>query len=177
MKKLFCVSLIRTIVSCIADLMTLKQKLISMSSQVPDLSQLDPGEYFIGNVKCAEHLGVSPKTVSKYATAGLLKSVHAGQFACFKKSEVEEAVENVPSLKAIYEARLSGRRVKSVPAISTVCNVSGSHLFIRLTFQGWHCLICTSSKTDGNQPAINKLCKEVIRAYHKIKPFRVEPIA
>lgn len=175
MKKLFNVSLIKTIASCIVDLMTLKQKLISINADAPDPSDLDPNEYFIGNEKCAEHLGVSPKTISRYASGGLLKSFHAGPFACFKKSDVDEAVENVPSLKAIYEAKLSGKRASRVPAMTTICNISDSFLFIKLTYQGWHCLICTSAKTDGNQPAINKLCKEVIRAYHKIKPFRVAP--
>lgn len=174
MKKLFCVSLIKTIASCIVDLMTLKQKLISIDADAPDLSDLDPNEYFIGNAKCAEHLGVSPKTISNYASRGLLKSFHAGPFACFKKSDVDEAVENVPSLKAIYEARSSGKRVRR-PEMTTICTVSDSFLFIRLTYQGWHCLISTSAKTEGNQPAINKLCKEVIRAYHKIKPFNVNP--
>jgi hypothetical protein len=174
MKKLFCVSLIKTIASCIVDLMTLKQKLISIGADAPDPSDLDSNDYFIGNRKCAEHLGVTPKTISKYASRGLLKSFHAGPFACYKISDVDEAIENVPALKAIYEARLSRKRVRQ-PEMTTICTISDTSLFIRLTYQGWHCLVCTSVKTEGNQPAINKLCKEVIRAYHKIKPFRVNP--
>lgn len=175
MKKLFCVSLIRTIAACIADLMTLKQKLIAVNVDTPDLTDLNPEEYFIGNEKCAAHLGVSPKTVSKYASTGILKSFHAGHFACFKKSDIDEAIEKVPSLKVIYEAGIAGKRTRRVPEMSTVCEVSDDSLFIKLTYQGWHCLVCTSAKNEGNQSAINKLCKKVISAYHKIKPFGVAP--
>jgi len=174
MKKLICVSLIKTIASCIVDLMTLKQKLISVKADASDPSNVDPHEYFIGNRNCAKHLGVSKSTVSKYAAAGLLKSVKIGQFACFKKSEVEEAVENVPSLKTIFEAKLT-RNVKRVPAMTTRCVVADSILFILLRYQGMQFTICNSPKIYGDQGAIDKLCQSVIKAFHKIKPFQTEP--
>jgi len=174
MKKLICVSLIKTISSCIVDLMTLKQKLISVKADASDPSNVDPHEYFIGNGSCAKHLGVSKSTVSKYASAGLLKSVKFGQFACFKKSEVDEAVENVPSLKTIFEAKLT-RNVKRVPPMTTRCVVADSILFILLRFQGRQYTICNSPEIYGDQQAIDKLCQSVIKAFHKIKPFQIDP--
>ena len=176
MKRLFCVSLIKTIASCIVDLMTLKQKLLTINAEAPDPSNLDPEEFFIGNEKCAQHLGVSAKTVSKYASAGLLKSFHAGHFACFKKSDVEEAVEKVPSLKERFEAKESGKCVKRTPAMTFRCQaVSGHQIFIYLSYQEWHIIICHSSKINGDHSAIEKLCRQVIILQHRIKPFKIAP--
>ena len=176
MKKLICVSLIKTIANCIADLMTLKQKLISIDADAPDLSSPNPNEYFIGNEKCAEHLGVSTSTVSRYASGGILKPVRAGQFACFKKSEVDEAVENVPLLKERVEAKESGKSFKRTPSMTFWCKpVKGNQVFIYLSYQEWHIVICHSDKIIGNNPAIEKLCWQVILLQHGIKPFRIAP--
>lgn len=176
MKKLFCVSLIKTIANCIADLMTLKQKLVSINAETPDLADLSPNEYLIGNEKCAEHLGVSTSTVSRYASGGILKSVRAGQYACYKKSEIEEAVENVPLLKERVEAKESGKSFKRTPVMTFHCRVVSDHqLFIYLSYQEWHIIICHSAKINGNHPAIEKLCRQVILLQHRIKPFRIEP--
>ena len=175
MKKLFCVSLIKTVAKCIVDLMTLKQKLISVSSDASDPSNLDPNEYFIGNRKCAAFLGVHERTIRNYASAGLLKSTHVGRFTCYKKSDVEEAIENVPALNTLYEARLKSNRPERIPAITKSFEKSDSFRFIRISYQGWHCWVCTSAKVIKSPHAIEKLCNAVILAYHKIHPFKIAP--
>jgi excisionase family DNA binding protein len=176
MKNFFRVSLIGTLTRCIADLMTLKQKLTSVISPASDPSHLNPGEYFIGNESCAEHLGVTSRTLRTYVAKGLVKSVRVGRFVCFKKDDVDEAVENVPALTARIEAKAAGKTFTRPPALITRCQVvSDVLMFVYMSYQGWRCIICTSSKAYGNQRVIDKLCKQVILLQHKIKPFRLDP--
>jgi len=176
MKKLFRFSLIASLSRTIVDLMTLKQKLISIDSPASDPSSLNPDEYFIGNESCAVYLDISSKTLRNYVAKGLVKSVHVNRNVCYKKSDVDQAVENVPVIKARVEAKLSGRGFKRTPVLSTRCKVvSTTLMFIYMSYQGWKCIICGSAQNYGNQPLIDKLCKQVILLQHKIKPFKIDP--
>jgi hypothetical protein len=176
MKKLFRVSLIGTLTKCIAELTTLKQKLITVNSADEKPSPVDPDAYFIGNESCADWLNISDRTLRAYVAKGLIKSVLHDGFACFKRTDVMQAVENVPVLKKRAEDKLIGRRHNLSPALVTRCHlVSTTLMFIYMSYQRWHCTICASSKLYGNQRVIEKLCKEVIMIQHSIKPFKIDP--
>jgi hypothetical protein len=176
MKKLLRVSLIGTLSKCIAELILLKQKLINWTSAPDEPSRINPDEYFIGNESCADYLGIGVRTLQTYVATGLIKSFHEGKFACYRKSDIQQAVENVPFLKKRFEEKQSGHFRNLPPALITDCRVvSDTLMFIYMSYQGWRCIVCASSKIFGNQKIIVKLCKEVIMIQHGIKPFKIDP--
>ena len=177
MKKLFRFSLIDTLGRTIVDLMTLKQKLVSFQSPASDPSALDPEEYFTGYNSCAEYLNISPFTLEKYVAVGLVKSIHSGSRVCFKKTDIEEAVANVPFLKARAEAKTSGLHFIPDPTRLNirVHRIPGVMLLIFLSYQGVRFVITSHCRFEAHQPYIEKLCKRVIMVYHSFRPFKIKP--
>ena len=176
MKKLSPFSLSHSVDKCVDHLVQFNTKLIASFPEVePAPVHLNDAEFLKGNRQCAAYLHCGITTVKRLRRKGIISSFNEGNFAWFRISDLIAAKEKHPEA---FNFRVYSTPPKRsyTPRIFTKCHIASKEvMFISLTYQRWKCTICSTPSLLNDQPAIFTLCENVIRLYHKFKPFAIVP--
>ena len=177
MKKLSPFLLSHSVDKCVHHMVKFNNTLLASFPEAESTpNHLNEVEFLKGNYKCAEYLRCGISSVKKLKQKGIISSFKEGNYSWFRISDIVAARELHPEAFNFRVYSTPPKRTYS-PILFTKCYTSSKDvMFINLTYQGWKCTICSTPAIVNDQPAIFTLCENVIRLYHKFRPFVIKPM-
>lgn len=174
MKRLFRISLIKSVGIAITELGKLQCKLLSLkTTESPRPSVVTSDDYFTTNHQLALYLNRCDSAAEKYRYQGFIPFINEGGRILVKKLDVDNAVKLNPHLAG---ASSSPSRPAAPSRIFTqIVEVSDEMTFIHFTYQHRDCWIPVTPKKAADRNAVYSLCQKVIQLLHQVKPFKIAP--